>query len=282
MNLKSLIKQNAFLLGIVVPIYRFYLSLRYFYSHGKKILTWLLKSREITNYTYYLPKHNIQELAYVISHVLQVNLSTVEQYFDEIESDTNLRNHIFEVTNSSHYRSVSDREVRYGQRIAWYAVARICKPKLIVETGLDKGLGTCTLGAALMRNTTDGERNGKILAVDIDAEAGWLIKTPYDKHVEFLTNDSLLALSNIDEPIDLFIYDSVRNSLHEQQEYKIISKQLRKGSIIISTTTHHSMALMNFAKKLNEDYYSWLELPIDHFYPGGGMGIVRISRDSIR
>ena len=42
------------------------------------------------------------------------------------------------------------------------------------------------------------------------------------------------------------------------------------------------MALMNFAKELNEDYYSWLELPIAHFYPGGGMGIVRISRDSIR
>ncbi len=282
MNLKSLVKHNAILLGIIAPIYRFYLSLRYLNSQAKKILIWLINSREITNHTYYLPRHNIKELAYVISHALQVDRTTVEQYFDEIESDINLRNHISEVTNSSQYKSVSDKEVRYGQRVAWYAVTRICKPKLIVETGLDKGLGTCTLAAALMSNAAKEGEQGKILAVDINPEAGWLIETPYDKHVEFLNDDSISALSSIDKSIDLFIYDSVRNSVHEQQEYEIISNKLRKGSIIISTTTHHSEALMNFAQELDEDYYSWLEIPKDHFYPGGGLGIVRISHGSIQ
>ena len=56
------------------------------------------------------------------------------------------------------------------------------------------------------------------------------------------------------------------------------------GKTLEGSETEFSLttATDKVAVELNEDYYSWLELPIDHFYPGGGMGIVRISRDSIR
>ena len=39
----------------------------------------------------------------------------------------------------------------YGRRLGWYALVRALKPRTVVETGADKGLGSCVLAALRLR-----------------------------------------------------------------------------------------------------------------------------------
>lgn len=75
---------------------------------------------------------------------------------NEILNDTDLKRHIASETAMSNYAFMADKNVRFGRRIGWYMFVRATKPKVIVETGIDKGLGLCLLISALKRNSNDG------------------------------------------------------------------------------------------------------------------------------
>ncbi len=277
MGLKGTIKGNPALFRAAVPALRLWLGSRFLWAETRRVLRWLVRSREFTNYTYFLEEHNVRELAHFAAHVLDADLGLINQYFDELESDSALRQHVATRTATSPYRFTADEQARFGQRTAWYAMIRAQRPAVVVETGLDKGLGTCVLAAALLRNQKEGAP-GKVYAVDINPAAGWLVAPQYDEVVEFVFGNSHEALIKIEEPIDMFIYDSDRSSRHEEGEYSVIGGRLRKGAIVLSTTTHHNTALMDFAEARGEKYFSWNEHPKAHFYPGGGLGAVRLNR----
>ena len=277
MSLKGTIKGNPALFRAAVPALRLRLGARFLWAETRKVLRWLVTSREFTNYTYFLAEHNVRELAHFVAHVLDADLGLINQYFDELESDSALRQHVADRTATSPYRFTADEQARFGQRIAWYAMIRAQRPAVVVETGLDKGLGTCVLAAALLRNQKEGAP-GKVYAVDINPTAGWLVAPQYDEVVEFVFGNSHEALIKIEEPIDMFVYDSDTSNRHEEGEYAVIGGRLRKGAIVLSLTTHHNTALMDFAEARGEKYFSWREHPKAHFYPGGGLGAVRLSR----
>ena len=50
-----------------------------------------------------------------------------------------------------------DAIVSFGRRLAWYAIARVMKPTVIVETGVAHGIGACVLCTALLRNAEEGD-----------------------------------------------------------------------------------------------------------------------------
>ena len=52
------------------------------------------------------------------------------------------------------------------------------KPKVVVETGVDHGIGSCILCAALLRNTKEGE-GGRYYGTEIRTEAGRLLSGIY-------------------------------------------------------------------------------------------------------
>jgi predicted O-methyltransferase YrrM len=54
-----------------------------------------------------------------------------------------------------------------GRRVAWYALIRIYKPKVIVETGTDKGIGSLVIQKALEKNGY-----GTLYTLDIDRYSG--------------------------------------------------------------------------------------------------------------
>jgi hypothetical protein len=45
------------------------------------------------------------------------------------------------------------------------------------------------------------------------------------------------------------------------------------GIVIISDNAHASHALADFAREQNASFQFAPEIPVDHFYPGGGVGI---------
>src|SRR3712207_1159720 len=106
---------------------------------------WLFTSREHHNYTYDLTRLSREHLAWFVAAVCDTPVKQVRAYLDEIEGDTALRRHIERGVATSARRGLADREVRYGRRIGWYAIVRCRKPAHVVETGVDKGLGSCVL-----------------------------------------------------------------------------------------------------------------------------------------
>src|SRR5207247_2252213 len=99
---------------------------------------------------------NKKYLATFIATISNCTYETIQNYLDEIESDTVLKKHIKKNTLQSKFQYLSDSEARYSRRIGWYAFVRAMKPSIVVETGIDKGLGSCVIAAALIKNIEEG------------------------------------------------------------------------------------------------------------------------------
>ena len=152
------------------------------------------------------------------------------------------------------------------------------QPAVVVETGVDKGLGICVLAAALLRNEQEGTP-GKLYAIDINPSAGWLLAPPYDRVTELIISDSHAALRDLPGPIGVFLHDSNHTYNHEVGEYALVKDILAPGGIILSDNAHSGPALMDFAEANGLKYHFWRESPTDHFYPGAGIGAVVFSSD---
>ena len=131
-------------------LFRAKTAIGYFYRPLTNLFKWLIKSQEITNFTYDLEKSNKNHLASLIANLTNIKLSLVMGYIKEIEEDMELKKHITETTAKNNLHFLADNKVNYGRRIGWYAFVRILKPKIVIETGIDKGLGACLLTAALI------------------------------------------------------------------------------------------------------------------------------------
>jgi len=149
---------------------------------------------------------------------------------------------------------------------------RATKPKTIVETGVDKGLGAVVLCAALLRNAAEGHA-GRYFGTDINPHAGYLLTGPYATMGEILVGDSLASLQALDTPIDLFINDSDHSADYEYQEYLAIAGKLGDSAIIVGDNAHVTESLLGFSIEAGRSFLFWKEQPLNHWYPGGGIGI---------
>jgi hypothetical protein len=104
--------------------------------------SWFLSSKETTNFTYDITDRNLSDLADFLAALIGFPRSDVVRFLEEPLADAALRSHIQDATSRSQLRSRSDRVPRYGRRLGWYALVRLLKPKVVVETGVDKGLGS--------------------------------------------------------------------------------------------------------------------------------------------
>lgn len=234
-------------------------------------LRWLVRSREITNFTYDLDPLNRRYLAAFVSHVTGAEADRVLDCFSELEEDESLRRHIETVTRQRPQRRVADDQPRYGRRIGWYAVVRMLKPKVVVETGVDKGLGACVLTAALRRNERDGYP-GYYYGTDRHPRAGYLLTGEYARHGRILYGDSIESLRTLDGAIDLFINDSDHRAEYEAAEYQTIRDKLSPGAIVLGDNAHVTDTLLRFAEDTGRRFLFFQEKPRQHWYPGAGIG----------
>ena len=235
---------------------------------------WLLSSREDTNYTYDLTPQNRLHLAHLIAVVTGRPVAEIKGYMDELESDAALQAHIAAAFDGqpAPARAVADRKARYSRRLGWYALARALKPGLIIETGVDKGLGCVVLCAALLRNQVEG-RPGRYLGTDIRPEAGGLLSGAYAGVGRVLYGDSIASLQTVTDPVDLFINDSDHSADYEAREYEIIAPRLSAAAVIIGDNAHVTDKLAAFAESTGRRFVFFREQPQDHFYPGAGIGL---------
>jgi hypothetical protein len=253
-------------------IRRIYNARKFYNKKYKQILKWGFTSREDTNYTYHLTPSNIQYLASTVSVVTGVDNSTILKYINEAENDNVLKETILTAIKNSPFERFADLEVRFGRRLGWYAFARAMKPEIIVETGVDKGLGSILMCAALIKNKEEGYA-GKYYGTDINPDAGYILTDKYKEVGHILYGDSIKSLSQFSEKIDLFINDSDHSSEYEYQEYLTIQKLMTEKTIILGDNSHCTDKLLVFSNETNRNFLFFQEVPLDHWYPGAGIGI---------
>ena len=251
--------------------YRTQLAFRAALTPVLPALRWLFVSRETTNFTYDLEKKNKRYLATMITDIFDIPYDRVMSYFGELEEDEELQQHILETTAKSDQASRADSAVRYSRRIGWYAVVRAMKPTVVVETGVDKGMGACVLTAALRRNSSEGAA-GRYYGTEINPRAGYLLTGKYAQCGEILYGDSIESLQVLDEQIDLFISDSDHSDEYEAREYETIEAKLSNRAVILSDNAHISSRLMDFSLQRNRCFLFFKEEPVNHWYPGAGIG----------
>ncbi len=242
----------------------------YNYRYGQ-ILRWSVDSREDTNYTYALTDDSLLYLAHTVAVVSGVTPAVVQQYFREVQTDEALRDYVLEKTRRSSYRRVADLRVEFGRRLGWYALVRIMKPGVVIETGVDKGLGAVLLCSALLRNRAEGAP-GRYYGTDIAPKAGYLLDGIYKEVGQVLYGDSITSLKAFDKPIDLFINDSDHSATYELEEYKVVLPKLTPTGILLSDNAHVASSLAQLSLEVGRKFVYYPEVPKDHWYPGAGIG----------
>ncbi len=200
-----------------------------------------------------------------------VQYSTAVGYLCEIQEDENVRRHVIARARNGPKQNASDETCAFGRRMGWYAFVRILKPRVVVETGVDKGLGSVLLCAALMRNEEEGFP-GQYFGTDINPDAGFLLAEPYNRLGRILYGDSIQSLQTIPS-IDLFVNDSDHSAQYERREYETIASRLTSGGLILGDNCHCNDVLADFSATRGRQFVFFREEPRDHWYPGGGIGI---------
>lgn len=230
--------------------------------------TWLVRSREHTNFTYELTPRNIRYLEWFVASVTSRPVEEIREYFEELAGDTDLRRHIRERSLSGPRQGLSDPEARYGRRMGWYTFVRVLKPARVVETGTDKGLGSLVLAEALLRNGT-----GRLTTIDINPESGSLIGGRWDSVIDRELGDSQEILKAGSEPVGLFLHDSLHTHNYEYGEFCAVAPRLTDGGVVLSDNATETSALVDWAEERGYRFAFFQEQPRNHWYRGDGIGV---------
>ncbi len=258
----------------LAPLAALPLRLRSVARHDARVFAqsarWLVRSREHTNYTYGLTPLNLRYLAWWVSQLTHVPLTVASAYISEILTDERFVEHVRTFTASSDRRHLADKEVRIGRRAGWYAIVRATRPEYIVEAGTDKGLGSCVIASALLKNDF-----GQLTTMDLNRKSGYLIAGAYSEVTTRLLGDSVELLEKRQEPVDIFLHDSLHTREHELKEYHAVETLLRPKAVVLSDNAHLSDALAHWAEATGRSFFYFHEEPGDHWWPGDGIGAAR-------
>src|SRR5664280_701926 len=208
------------------------------------------------NLTYDLTDLNMEHLAWWVVGVVHCEVAEARAYFTEVLNDEVLRKHIVDTTLAHPRWRLADPVARYGRRVAWYAIVRHLQPGLVVETGTDKGLGSIVFAAALLRNG-----HGRLITMDINEDAGYLLSGQYAQVSEIQLADSISLLQNLREPVDLFIHDSLHTDDHETREFKAVAPVLTTRALVLSDNAHVTAALPRWSEEHHRHYLHFQEVP---------------------
>ncbi|MEQ8233901.1 MAG: class I SAM-dependent methyltransferase [Gammaproteobacteria bacterium] len=226
---------------------------------------WARSSRETTNFTYDLAPLDYDYLAHTLAVVCGRDPATMAGFVDEVRQDAELADWYREARQHVPQAVRLDDQLRLGRRVGWYAAARALKPALIVEAGVDTGIGALALLAALKRNAEEGHA-ARYVGIDISPTAGKLIGGPYADFAEMVHGDSVESLAALDGEVGMFVSDSDHSREYERREYETVAPRLTGNAIVIADNAHVTDELMQFAARSERRFLYFQENPRDHWF----------------
>jgi Methyltransferase domain len=225
----------------------------------------VLTDPEPANHTYELT--NEDELTQWVAGVAGVPEVEAAEIVAEPRSDGELRRRLRAAAQG--HRLWSKPEPPFGRRVAWYALVRLLRPELVVETGVHDGLGSLLLLRALERNGGDG----RLVSFDINPTAGWLVGT--DPRWELRVQPAVDGMAEVlasGPALGVFIHDSLHSYDNERAELELAAARLASNGVLITDNAHGTRALADVCASHGLRYSEFVERPRDHFYPGGATG----------
>src|SRR5262245_55720643 len=228
---------------------------------------WLVHDREMHNFAYDLDPLNRDQLGWFASAVTGAEIGQVRAWMRELEEDNYLAEQLTKRLSSNPRRGICAKQPHWARRLGWYLFVRAARPQHIVETGTHLGLGSCVIAAALLRNG-----RGRLTTIDIDPDAGYLIGEPWASVTDLRIGSSIDLLAELRD-VDMFLHDSLHTYDYETKELTALEPNLRPEAIILSDNAHESPALSNWAERSGRHYLFFKEQPLDHWWPGDGIGV---------
>jgi hypothetical protein len=239
------------------------------------VTKYLLLDPELENFTYDLA--NESELVDFVAEAVGVEREEIQAYIDEAKSDPALHSRL---RKRLRRRLDCKQTPHFGRRLGWYAIARALKPAVIAETGIHAGLGSALLLHAVERNEAEGHP-GRLISVDIDPEAGWLVDDslrsrwqPVHGSTFDVLDQALRGLS-----VGMIVHDSDHTYECERFEFGAAVENAAPTLALVSDNAHATSALKDVCASLGIEYRFFGERPRDHFYPGAGIGFGLLRRE---
>jgi predicted O-methyltransferase YrrM len=128
-----------------------------------------------------------------------------------------------------------------------YALVRLARPSVVVETGVANGHSSWLLLAALRANGS-----GELHSLDVTADVGALVDDHDRWHLQIAAVEdaprqlrrTLHALSG---EVDVFVHDSDHRYLNQIVEYRAAWPAMRPGGVFASDDVDDSRAFLDFA-----------------------------------
>lgn len=240
----------------------------------KLFIHWMLRSREISTYTYRLNPLSRDYLIQTVALVTSESCPQIEQYFLEIENNHELHQKIVNLLMASEDRYKKDLRCDFGSRIAWYAIIRALKLKIVVENGVEQGLTAVVLNEAILKNVSEGFE-GRYIGIDINSAAGYLVRDAFSSGFsKLVVDDALNAINQLDCEIDFYFSDGCRTAEYESREFDALRQKLSANSIVVSNKLRFSGELSKLARISGKRLVTFQEMPLDHWYDGSMIGIL--------
>jgi predicted O-methyltransferase YrrM len=233
------------------------------------VVRYVLWDPDVGDFSYQLD--NEGELAESLAGFLRLPRDTVAGYLAEAAQEPALTR---ELSERVRWRPDVKRRVGLGHRVAWYALVRALKPRLVVETGIKHGIGSLVLLVALERNAREGSP-GRLVSFDIDPFSGWVVPERLRGNWEPVFSSTFDAFdATLDgESIDLFICDTPPDLEIESFETSAALRHAAPGMVLVAGNGESTPVLAELAAERRGRYQFFCERPRRHIYPGGGLGL---------
>ena len=232
----------------------------------------LSQSNEVTNFTYHLTPLNLKHLAAFIAQSINVEYEMALKYITECMTDETMQAEFKNVVEKATQNYRLDTTFKIGRRVGWYAIIRLTKPTVVVESGVEAGIGAFVITQALMKNQNEGHE-GHYYGLDLSQNMGELIPDAAKTRSTLIVGDSIETLRQFNKPIDIFISDSNHTVDFETKELETVNALLKEKSIVVTDNSHQTDVHLNFALKNKRSYFYWHEVPISRFFQVGAAGI---------
>lgn len=228
-------------------------------------IKWILFSKEISNFTYEIRNEN--ELLHVAQNITSLDYPLLKKILDEINVEDN---DFKKILTKDYFKDFSKNKI-FGRRLLWYILVRTIKPDIVIESGVDKKLGSAILVQGLYKNYLENYKKNEFIGLDIENKKISYFNLQNDNYTNYKfyyqnTLDFLRKYKNKKKTI--YISDAYHNYDFETQEYNLIKNNLAPGSIIVSDNNSGSLSDFSIKNKKNIIYF---HEDVKNFWHKGGV-----------
>ncbi len=229
----------------------------------------VILSPEVDTYSYALD--NLDDVAAALARALDKPGPTVRDVLNEALTDPDLGDRI--AADIGHrVLWLKRRPPLAGHHLAAWAVVRLTRPALVVETGILDGLGSRTILRALQRNAEDGHE-GRLVSFDVMPAAGALVPdrlaSRWEKVIQ--ATDTGLEDHLAGEQVDVFLHDSVPTAAVQRLE---LDWALDHGVRVALTAANWTGVIDELAAAHGARSEGFDDRPRGHFYGGRHVGLL--------